>query len=173
MVNFLVTSEGITDQILSKVVQQENPELENQHNTILRTLVQDKIDLTELENTTLNLLHDSHGSLLDNHLLIQTLENSKSMASEIKERVAAAERTELDLEEKRRVYMPLAKRGSLLYFIAADLAELDWTYQFSLAWFMDMFCKCISTSIDAGVENGSRPSSARVRLNFHRRIPKD
>ena len=167
IVNFVVTPEGITDQILSKIVQQENPELENQRNEILRTLVQEKISLTELEDITLNLLHNSRGNLLDDDRLIQTLDNSKIKASEIKKRVASAEKTETELAAKRQVYLPLAKRGSLLYFTAADLTSIDSMYQFSLSWFMAMFCKCIATPAQSEYKDGSRPSSARVRASFN------
>eukprot|EP00111_Clytia_hemisphaerica_P023720 TCONS_00069889-protein len=165
VVNFIVTPNGITDQILSKIVQQENPELENKRNELLRNLVQEKLYLRQLEDIALNLLHKSEGNLLDNEELIQTLDNSKTKASEIKKRVAIAEKTESELGQKRKVYLPLAVRGSLLYFIAADLASIDSMYQFSLAWFMEMFRKCLATPAAAAVEEGRRPSSARKRLH--------
>lgn len=167
IVNFIVTPNGITDQILSKVVQQENPELENQRNEILRTLVQEKVQLTKLEDITLNLLHSSEGNLLDNDRLIRTLENSKMKASEIKKRVSSAEKTENELAEKRKVYLPLAKRGSLLYFVGTDLASIDSMYQFSLWWFMETFCKCIATPTrESTTTDGARPTSARVSQVF-------
>ena len=162
IVNFIVTPNGITDQILSKVVQQENPELENQRNEILRTLVQEKLQLTKLEDITLNLLHSSEGNLLDDDRLIRTLENSKLKAIEIKKRVSSAEKTENELAEKRKVYLPLAKRGSLLYFVGTDLASIDSMYQFSLSWFMETFCKCIATPTRESTADGTRPTSARV-----------
>ena len=165
LVNFIVTPEGITDQILSKIVQQENPELENQRNEILRNLVQEKVQLTKLEDITLNLLHSSQGNLLDDDRLIQTLENSKRKASEIKKRVSSAEKTENELGEKRKVFLPLAKRGSLLYFVGADLASVDSMYQFSLGWFMELFCKCIASPTQEPTDGG-RPTSARVSDSY-------
>lgn len=163
VINFIITNEGITEQILSKIVEEENPELEQQRNEILEMLVKEKSRLTDLEDMTLNLLHKSHGHILDDEELIQTLSNSKNTAEEIKIRVLASEKTQTELTEQRRTYLPLAERGALLFFVAADLSNVSSIYQFSLTWFLGMFCKCISMpKIKKEQLTIRRPSSAKV-----------
>lgn len=161
VVNFIITTEGITEQILSKIVEHENPGLEEQRNEILKTLVVEKSRLTHLESTLLELIHNSYGNILDDDVLIQTLFESKNTAKEIKIRVEKSEITEIDLEKQRRTYLPLAQRGALLFFVAVDLTSLNVIYQFSLALYFEMFCRCIV------VPKHDRPSSARVCCLFN------
>ena len=71
---------GLTDQVLSKIIQQENPELEESRNKVLQLVVEEQSRLTDLENHSLNLLHNSQGNILDDEDLIQTLDNSRTIA---------------------------------------------------------------------------------------------
>lgn len=159
VISFIVSIEGLTEQLLSNVVRQENPRLENQMTELLQTLVNEKLQLTELEDLSLNLLYNAKGNVLDDEVLINTLDKSKITAEEIKIRVGETEATQTQLAKQREIYLPLAERGSLLYFIAADLPLIDSMYQFSLSWFLNLFCKCIDIR-EENVEN--RPNSARV-----------
>ena len=43
--------------------------------------------------------------------------------------------TEKDISEAREKYRPVATRGSVMYFVVADLAEVDPMYQYSLKYF--------------------------------------
>ncbi|XP_057306686.1 dynein axonemal heavy chain 6-like [Hydractinia symbiolongicarpus] len=162
VINFIITMEGLTDQVLSKVVHQENPELEQQRNAVLKMLVQEKLRLIELEDRSLDLLHGSKGNILDDEDLIKTLADSKRVAEEIKLKVLAAENSEKELKKKREVYLELAERGASLYFVASDMSSVDSMYQFSLIWFMDLLIKCIS---DPTKKEENRPTSARSRLD--------
>ena len=166
VVNFIITMQGLTDQVLSKIVQQKNPELEEQRNHVLEVLVHEQFRLTELEDRSLDLLHNSKGYILDDQDLIDTLDNSKHIAEGVKQRVIEAEETQRKVANHRETYLKLAERGALLYFIASDLSLIDSTYEFSLHWYMDLFCKCIAVPRSDSVESGlSRPSSARVSKN--------
>lgn len=43
----------------------------------------------------------------------------------------------------------MATRGSVIYFVLADLAAVEVMYQFSLAWFQDIFDSCLmDTKLD-------------------------
>lgn len=53
--------------------------------------------------------------------------------------------------------MQVAIRGAVLYFVLADLSLIDVMYQFSLAWFEDMFTTCINSS--SGTDAIQPPSS--------------
>ena len=45
----------------------------------------------------------------------------------------------LKQEHAREAYRPVATRGSILYFVVADFAGIDPMYQFSLAYFKQVF----------------------------------
>ena len=50
----------------------------------------------------------------------------------ISQRVKEAEETEININENREKYRSVATRGSILYFVVADLANVDPMYQYSL-----------------------------------------
>jgi dynein heavy chain len=54
-------------------------------------------------------------------------------------RVSEAETTERSINEAREHYRPAATRGSILYFVVADLSLISPMYQFSLPYFSRMF----------------------------------
>ena len=162
LINFTVTLEGLEDQLLSRVVRQERPELEEKRTELLNGLVNDRFKLRELEDRALTLLHTSRGNILDDVDLIQTLDESKKMADVIQSRVIQSEETEENVNLTREKYLSVATRGAVLYFVLIDLASIDVMYQFSLPWFTHLFANCIESVQDQGprTEYPIRPGSA-------------
>jgi dynein heavy chain len=74
------------------------------------------------------------------------LEQSKITSVQINERVIEAEKTALIITEQRESYRIAATRGSLLYFVIADLALIDPMYQYSLEFFANLFNKRLADS---------------------------
>ena len=146
VINFTVTLNGLQDQLLSRVVQKERPQLEESRKELLHGLVTDRYKLRELEDRSLSLLHSSRGNILDDEDLITTLDDSKKMADVIHLRVVQSEETEEKINLSREKYLPVATRGAILYFVLTDLAYVDVMYQFSLPWFTDLFENCIESS---------------------------
>ncbi|KAJ3267030.1 Dynein heavy chain 6, axonemal [Chytriomyces hyalinus] len=146
VINFTVTKMGLEGQLLADVVKLERPELEEQRNTLIVNISNDKRQLKDIEEKILKLLFASEGNILDDEELINTLNQSKVTSAAIKERVSLAEKTEIEINTARERYRPVAIRGSVLYFVIADLAELDPMYQFSLKYFKNLFNQCIIES---------------------------
>jgi hypothetical protein len=86
------------------------------------------------------------GNILDDEQLINTLNNSKLTSGMISNRVKEAEETERSINEAREHYRPTSTRGSILYFVMADLALINPMYQFSLGYFTNLFSHCIDSS---------------------------
>ena len=61
-------------------------------------------------------------------------------------RLEEAETTENQINSTRETYRAAAVRGSILYFVIADLALIGPMYQYSLNFFMRMFNDCIVNS---------------------------
>ncbi|KAJ3082656.1 Dynein heavy chain 6, axonemal, partial [Rhizoclosmatium hyalinum] len=146
IINFTVTKQGLEGQLLADVVKIERPELEEQRNSLIVSISNDKKQLKDIEEKILKLLFNSEGNILDDEELINTLNQSKVTSAAIKERVALAEKTEVEINFAREKYRPVAIRGSVLYFVIADLGELDPMYQFSLKYFKNLFNQCITES---------------------------
>ncbi|XP_018654464.1 LOW QUALITY PROTEIN: hypothetical protein Smp_130810 [Schistosoma mansoni] len=139
IINFTVTLNGLEDQLLSDVTGIERPELEEQRNQLIVRINTDRNQLKETENRILKLLFESEGNILDNEDLINTLNESKIKSSEITKRLTEATITEQKITIARSKYLPIASRGSMMYFVITMLAEIDPMYQFSLKYFKNLF----------------------------------
>lgn len=107
----------------------------------------DSKTLMDLENNILKLLSESTVlQILDTDDLINVLEDSKKTSSEINERMEEAKVVEVDINETRMKYNKVAIRGSILYFVIADLAFINPMYQNSLAYIKSLFKKAIAQS---------------------------
>jgi len=107
----------------------------------------DAATLKDLENTILKLLSEATlEMILDEDTLIDILENSKKTSTEINERMAQSKIVEVEINETRNLYTNVAIRGSILYFVIADLGGIDPMYQNSLAYVKSLFNRAIASA---------------------------
>merc|ERR1719201_2323912 len=84
IINFIVTPEGLEDQILAMVVNVEKPELEQQKQELVRRQNEFKVTLAQLEDQLLDQLSKADPStILENIPLIEGLEQTKATSKEI------------------------------------------------------------------------------------------
>ncbi|KAL8274015.1 hypothetical protein Esti_002104 [Eimeria stiedai] len=143
LVNFSVTREGLEAQLLGKVVRLENPEAETQKTNMQIRNTTDQRQLQELEETMLQLLSNSSGSILDDAKLTETLKQARSTADGVKARLqqTAAVMAEVDLA--RAAYQPVAFRAAYLFFVVQELKKLDCMYTSSLTVFLEAFVSAV------------------------------
>ncbi|MBN3296580.1 DYH10 protein, partial [Amia calva] len=139
VINYTVTLKGLEDQLLSVLVGFERKELEEQRERLIQETSDNKKLLKDLEDSLLRELATSTGNMLDNVELVQTLEETKSKATEVSEKLKLAEKTAVDIDKLRDGYRPAAKRGAILFFVLAEMALVNTMYQYSLASFLDVF----------------------------------
>ncbi|CAK1584360.1 unnamed protein product [Parnassius mnemosyne] len=139
VINYTVTVQGLEDQLLSVVVRAERADLEEQRESLIMETSANKSLLSGLEDSLLRELATSTGNMLDNVELVNTLENTKSKAAEVMEKLELAEATTSDIEKLRDGYRPVAKRGSILFFVLSDMAVVNSMYQYSLSSYLDVF----------------------------------
>lgn len=142
VINFTVTMDGLEDQLLGDAVRHERPDIEEKKNRLVVTMAQDKRQLKEIEDRILKQLSESSGNVLDDQDLIDTLQSSNATSRIIKERVIESEATEIEINRTREEYRGVATRGSIIYFVVADLALIDPMYQYSLPFFQRLFNIC-------------------------------
>ena len=129
LINFTVTFEGLEQQLLGDVVVQEKPEVEKKRDEIVVSMDQDQRTLKSIENMILKMLSEStEEQILDEDTLINVLDNSKITSKEINERMASSLVVEEEINNTRNQYRSVAIRGSILYFVIADLAGIDPMY---------------------------------------------
>lgn len=147
LINFTVTFDGLQQQLLGDVVVAEKPEIEAKRDAIVLTMAADAKTLKDLENTILELLSKATlEEILDEDKLIDILESSKKTAMEINERMDQSKLVEVEINETRNLYTVVAVRGSILYFVVADLGGIDPMYQNSLVYVKSLFNKAIELS---------------------------
>ena len=105
-----------------------------------------KSALTATEDRVLCLMSNAQGNILDDEELINTLSASKATSVEMAAKVEEMARTEAEIDATREQYRPVAEHAAVLFFAIADLTLVDPMYQYSLAWFITLFERCIEHS---------------------------
>jgi dynein heavy chain len=146
VIDFSVTREGLVEQMLSAVVTLERPDLEQQRASLIVQGAADAKALAAVAEDILGLVSRASGDFLGDDTLILALDRSKNTANSISSRVALAAVTEKGIAEARARYSRVAERGSLLYQVVRQLPALDPCYQYSLAYFLQLYRTCIRTS---------------------------
>ena len=139
VINYTVTLKGLEDQLLSVIVKFERRELEEQRERLIQETSENKKLLKDLEDALLRELAQSQGNMLDNLELIQTLEETKTKATEVSEKLKLGAKTALDIDKLRDGYRPAARRGAILFFILAEMSSINTMYQYSLSSYLEVF----------------------------------
>ena len=140
LINFTVTFKGLEDQMLGDVVIQEKPEIEEKRDEIVVKIAADKRLLKQTEDRILKLLSESTiEQILDDEMLINVLHESKTTSAEITIRVEESAKIEVEILAAREEYRTVAERGSILYFVVADMVGIDPMYQYSLDYIKKLF----------------------------------
>lgn len=89
LLNFMITQDGLQDQLLGIVVAQERPDLEEEKNSLILQGAENKRKLKETEDKILEVL-SAEGNILENQEGIQVLKDAKIIATEIQEKQVCA-----------------------------------------------------------------------------------
>merc|ERR1719204_2191296 len=111
IINYSVTKGGLADQLLDVVVGHERPDLQQQREDLIQTMSKNNILLAELENVLLKELTEATGNILENKVLIATLQNAKAKSVSIAEQQIESQETAKELEQVASQYRPAAERG--------------------------------------------------------------
>ena len=149
-VNFTTTRAGLTAQLLAATIHNEKPELEQRKTELLKTEEDLKVQLSQLEDSLLQELATAEGNILENKVLLESLNQTKAKSSTIAESLSESLVLQSSLDVERNSYLPLAKFGSSLFFVISDLAKLNNMYRFSLASFLRLFQRALRNKQDAG-----------------------
>ncbi|KAI9980319.1 hypothetical protein PInf_026448 [Phytophthora infestans] len=143
VVDFTVTQRGLEEQLLAQVIRQEQRSLEEQLERVQCELNANAKALIALDALLLERLSASKANLLDDVELVSVLANTKAKATEVNDKILAAEEW---------------LRGSVLYFGIVDFAAVNAMYQTSLDQFLQLFVRAI--------EEAERSSLASKRVTY-------
>ena len=139
VIDFTVTMKGLEDQLLGRVVAKEKPELQEQRKQLLQEVNGYQKKIKELEDDLLFRLANSSGNLLDDTSLIDVLADTKKTSKEVGDKMKGANEAEVRIVQACEEYRPVATRGSVIYFLIAELREINVMYNTALAQFIVLF----------------------------------
>lgn len=145
LLNFMITYEGLSDQLLAIIVARENPDLEDKRNTLVIENAENKKTLAMTEDQILDTLAKS-SDILGDSAGIEILSRASVTSVEINKKQEKAKEVEKEIEEAREFYKPISQRTSKLFFCIQDLANIDPMYQYSLPFFIGLFEGAITTA---------------------------
>jgi len=138
IIDFNVTISGLEQQLQGIVVSKEQKILEETLKNIMADITKNKNSLVQCQKDILDNLNKP-GNLLENAEIIVVLNNSKLRSEENNKKIKEAEEKKEDINLKRLKYLPVATRGSVLYFSVVDMQEISKMYSTSLQQFTDLF----------------------------------
>lgn len=143
LVNFSVTQVGLEDQLLARVVRHERPDLASQRSALILQQNLFTIRVKQLEDNILIRLAEAQGDITEDRALIEELELSKKLSDEIAIKLDESMVTSEKIEKTSELYRPVARRGSLLFFVMNNLHKIHTYYMFSLESFVQFFLRGI------------------------------
>ncbi|XP_037882003.1 dynein heavy chain 7, axonemal-like [Glossina fuscipes] len=164
LLNFMITTQGLQDQLLGITVARERPDLEAEKNNLIVQGAENKRMLKETEDKILEVLSTAE-NILEDQTAVQILSSSKALANEINEKQIVTEATEKKIDHARLSYVPIAEHSTILFFTIVDLANIDPMYQYSLAWFVALFISSIDNT-DKVDDIADRLSDLRTHFTY-------
>jgi dynein heavy chain len=158
LLNFAITQFGLEEQMLNQLVKLEFPELQQQKDEIIQSNASNAKITYELEDKILKTLSDADQimDLLADDNLIDILDDSKKVTTEIAEQEKISAEAEKIIDKTREEFRVVAFRASILYFCITDLDKIDPMYQYSLQWFQRLF--------SSGVKNSMADEDVQTRI---------
>ncbi|OMJ80715.1 hypothetical protein SteCoe_18966 [Stentor coeruleus] len=146
LLNFMITPEGLADQLLATVVAEEQPELARTKEHLIIQTAENQKKQKQIQDKILHIMSTSSGNILDDDEAIQVLSQSKVVSNQIEVEQANAKVTEEKIDKTRMEYKPFSDCMSLLFFCITELGNIDPMYQYSLDFFNNLFVRSIRES---------------------------
>lgn len=146
LLNFMITEQGLREQLLVTVVIQERPDLQQKKESLIVESAKNRNALYSAETKILQVLSSSEQNILEDENAINILTSSKALSEDIQAKQVIAVLTETEIDTARQEYVPVAKHSAVLFFCITELSSIDPMYQYSLTWFLNLFVTSIIKS---------------------------
>lgn len=146
LLNFMITEQGLREQLLATVVVQERPDLQQKKESLIVESAKNRNALYSAETKILQVLSSSEQNILEDENAINILTSSKALSEDIQAKQLIAISTEVEIDTARQAYIPVAKHSAILFFCITELSSIEPMYQYSLTWFLNLFISSIVNS---------------------------
>jgi hypothetical protein len=122
----------------------------------------------------------AQGNILENKKLLVSLNELKSNAQKITDKLSESSQLQEALDSERNAFRPIARKGSKLFFTLLDLLRINPMYKYSLPMFLELFDKARPAPSAGSFREASplapfatslsRPSSPTAAASFPRSV---
>lgn len=138
-VNFTITKASLRTQSLNQILKVERPDVDQKRTNLIKAQGEFRLHLRRLERKLLEALNASKGNILDDDVVLDTLQTLKSEAAEIARKVVKTEEVMVEVQNIMSQYEVIASACTTIYVILEQLSLLNHFYRFSLAYFQEIF----------------------------------
>jgi len=149
-VNFTVTRSSLQTQTLNDVLKSERPDIDKRRTNLVKMQGEFSTHLRGLEKRLLQALNQSRGNILDDDVVIETLETLKKESAEITKKVAETDGVMSEVETITQQYNTIACACSAVFAALEQLHHLNHFYQFSLQYFTNIFDTVLHSNPNLG-----------------------
>ena len=124
--------------MLSAVLKVERSDVDSLRSQALRMQGEQQVKIRELEECLLEKISAVQGAILDDDSVIIALETIKAEAADVEKEVMETRKVMDDVKAISSYYEPLASAMAAVYFSMERLADVNFLYQFSLNFFINL-----------------------------------
>jgi dynein heavy chain len=145
--------------MLGIVVKHEDPDKYEKRNTNIQKKANNEREKAMLQDRILTLIANVKGDILEDDELIKTLNESQEKKKIIEIENMEMEKTMKSIEALRDQLRPVSIRVARLFFVIADLFNIDPMYQYSLNFFTMIYERALKSAdgrIDKNEKNARK-----------------
>ncbi|XP_066246851.1 dynein axonemal heavy chain 7-like [Euwallacea similis] len=139
VINFQLTEEILTENLLTAVIEIERPEYRKMNEELWEMTKSSREELKNLDSKILDTLCESKADILEDEASIYILDQSKQLSQEVKLKQAQTQKIAEIISGFKQNYRDVAKYVSRQFFSINNLQKLHHSYQFSLKWFKNIY----------------------------------
>ncbi|KAG8347796.1 putative Dynein heavy chain N terminal region 2 domain1 [Trypanosoma vivax] len=170
LINFMITQQGLQDQLLQRVMMSERREVEEKKQALTLEAAENQANLKRTEDKILAIL-SSEGNILESETAIEELDSSKVQSDQIAKRQTEIEAMERISDRTRNLFISVANLGAILFFCVTELANIDPMYQHSLSAYVSIFQEALQHSeASEDVEIRNKNIRTTFQMSLYQRI---
>lgn len=143
IINFSVTSEALTEQIITLMMKTERPELEQHYTETLTEGHKVNVEITKTEEKILEMLQRDQQNILEDESLIDLLTSSSLSAKKLAQKHAQAIQKESEIKFTRNTYAALASQCAGLFMAVEAAVKLNLFYKFQFKQFVQVLANTL------------------------------
>ena len=160
LVNFTITRASLLSQAVSIILKSERPDVDKRYRELMALQTEQNIKLRALEEQLLNKISQVQGAILDDDTVINSLELIKGEAKDLNLELLKTKEVMNDVQSISKSYEHFARVVTNVYFTLEALSDINYLYQFSLPFILQILNKVL---LDCNTGETVSDSGARIK----------